>query len=501
MSIINEIHNQAQELCEADLDEWVVPKLIEHYSTRIKSLAKYAYSERSETADGVALAYAAFKERAKAEIRDGVFTFLFVSEHWRNNRDINSYLQLCLKRLAAKIRSDVEASRKTSIPICPSCKDLGHRQFLKYDGKLLRCDACASEISRLEDELKKPALDQGERDRISGELRLRKIFFLHSKKGYRCPDCHRFVPDTFVQQYGVSCPYPNCCFFGTVGELDIMNHPLGLSSDMPLSLNQPIFKVEECGKAPIAWQDRFEAKDISADISLEIKESCVSKLEVLKQVIKEQVASIKRNEPEERSILKLLMYEAYSNLVKRQPDDMIHYLVHMKHSGELPLQAMIFQEFVHLVENSLPFNLARGKKIVEICSLLDPNLQLFLGRSEFDATVRTNHIIPNNTVETYTGGRKLKFFGPCFIGFLIDVIDRDTNESLMSKIKNYSFVQIKLEDSVKAGTPVHVSHFRIPSHYEMGGLVYLQRIRRSIVDSVYFRLNKKKRIIKKKRKK
>ena len=53
-----------------------------------------------------------------------------------------------------------------------------------------------------------------------------------------------------------------------------------------------------------------------------------------------------------------------------------------------------------------------------------------------------------------------------------------------------------MDKSVEPGTPVIVKHFRILPHYEMHSLVYLQRVRRAIVDSVYFRLNKKKRKVK-----
>jgi hypothetical protein len=77
---------------------------------------------------------------------------------------------------------------------------------------------------------------------------------------------------------------------------------------------------------------------------------------------------------------------------------------------------------------------------------------------------------------------------------LINVIDKSNNTSMMDMVDNYSFVQIKMKESIEIGTHVRVKHFRIIPHYEMGGLVYLQRIRKKIVDSVYFKLNGKKRI-------
>ncbi len=491
MTIIDEIHEKAANISEHDLDEWIVPNLANFYTQRIRSLSKFAYGS-SETVEAIELAHAAFRERAKAELRNATRTYLFVSEHWRTGRDLNSYLLLSLKRLASRIRIDIESARKSNQPICPACKALGDKQFCKYESRLLRCYACISEINRLEDDLKLD-LKTTERDRIEGEIRLRKVFQVHSRRGHRCPDCHRFIPDTFVQQYGVSCPYPDCAFYGTAGELEPMAHPLGLGFQSPMSLNQPVFKSDQSGHLPPEWQDILQSNDINADVQIEVKESCNQKLDVLNQVIDDQIAKIKRNETEEHAILKLLMYQAYKNLVQRQPDDMIHYLVHMRHTGDLPIQSVIFQEYIKLIENNLPFKIAKGKRTFEIESLLDPNLNLFLGTSKYTATVRSDHAVINNTIETYTGGRKLKFFGPCFIGLLVDVVHRGSGQSLRDNVKSYSFVQIKMDDTVPEGTPVEVTHFRIASHYEMGGLVHLQRIRRKIVDSVFYRLHGKKR--------
>jgi hypothetical protein len=179
---------------------------------------------------------------------------------------------------------------------------------------------------------------------------------------------------------------------------------------------------------------------------------------------------------------------------------MVSYLVHRKQSADFPIQAKIFQEYVRLMQNALPCTIIRGNKEYEIVSLMDPNISLFEGISVFDAAVRSDHTIPNNTVETYTGGRKFKDYGPCFIGLVIDVIDRRTKDaesegkSIRDKVTDYSFVQIKVSDDVSPGTPVTVKHYRMASHYEMGSLVYLQRIRKRLVDSVYFRMHKKKRV-------
>ena len=478
---------------DADLD-WIITELFDHYSNKICSLAHYAYGPSAAGKSSVALQ--AFQKQAKNELRKGLATYLFSSQHWRTGRDVNTYLLTCLNRLADRIKLDIESAKKISVPICPACKSLGHKEYLRYESKLLRCDHCTQEVLRIETEVQN-ANDDLVQSKLRTRLNLHKVFQLHTRRGYRCPDCERFIPDSYIQQYGVTCLYSDCGFFGTMNEIDVMAHPLGLGKQQTVSINSLVYTDNDAGKK-VEWQDFFESGDVNADVKMEVGQQYQNELEVLKSVIDSQIERIRRNESIERGRQKLLMYEAYQSMVKRFPEEMVSYLVHRKHSGA-PIQSRIFQEYVRNIENALPFTITQGGCAVEVCSLLDPNLGLFLGVSEFEAAVKSDKTIPNNTIETYTGGRKLKFFGPCFIGLLTEVEDLQTGESLFDQVDSYTFVQIKMKDNVPSGTQVKVTHFRIPSHYEMGGLVYLQRIRRKVVDSVYYKLHGKKRIIRKKK--
>jgi len=67
------------------------------------------------------------------------------------------------------------------------------------------------------------------------------------------------------------------------------------------------------------------------------------------------------------------------------------------------------------------------------------------------------------------------------MGKLLSVVDKKTKVSLMNRVEEYSFSKIKMKN-VKIGTQVVVSHLRIPPHYQMGGMVYVNRIRKKIVD-------------------
>jgi hypothetical protein len=73
---------------------------------------------------------------------------------------------------------------------------------------------------------------------------------------------------------------------------------------------------------------------------------------------------------------------------------------------------------------------------------------------------------------------------------LINIFDKSNNESLLSNVTDYTFSKIKLKEVIP-GTKVSVSHLRIPPHYQMGGMVYVNRIRKKIVDKSLILINKK----------
>lgn len=462
-SIIARINKNAANITEQDIDDWIVPGLMREYSPRFSSLARHSYNISRPRECGIALA--AFKEHAREAIRNALVVFLFRSQHWRSGRDIESYIHTTLRRLANGIRIDSDSIKKISVPICPACRHYGSKEYLSYDGKMLRCSACVK--------LSENSLDESER-------RLRSIFALHSRKGFRCPDCNRFIPLSHTHSnQAVSCPFDDCSWFGIVDELEPMCHPSGLSNRHTVSINTPINKSQ--------WQDLFASYDIDVCDQLELSQQYKREYDVLSTVIDLQSSHT-------NSFKKRLMYKAYKNMLQIAPDEMVSYLVHRKTPGELPIQSRIFQEFIRLIENELPISYIKGGKTIEVESLLDPNLDLFLGLSEFTSIVRENGIVPNCTKETYIGGRLSRNFGPCFIGLLLDVQDNN-GKSLMDSVQFYTFAQIKMKDYVAPGIMVKVIHYRIPSHYEMNGLVNLQRVRRKIVDSVYQRLHGQKRVV------
>lgn len=468
-NILDELNESAGQIIEEDINDSVIESLMSVYCAKVTDLARYAYDVSSDHGEGVAVR--AFQQRAAETLGNGLHAFLFREQHWRTGRDIGSYLSGCLNRLAKVIRTDVDSTRKVNAPVCPACRSYGVKEFLVGEGGLLRCPICTEQVAN------------------GHEEPIRKLFSLHSRRGHRCPECEKFIPDSYVSQhFNVSCPYDDCLWFGTRQELAPMTHPLGLTCDPVVSLNAPV-APPSCSKPDSDWQDYFLSDDVDAELHIESQQRWTREVEVLKEVLEIQLKRAKRQDPE-KALKRQLMHQAFCNMFDRYPEEMVSYLVHRKHSGEQPVQARIFQEFVRLVENELPFTLVKNGQQYEVESLLDPQLDLFLGVSEFETDVREGGVIPNCTNEIYIGGRKMRDFGPCFIGLLIR-LDASYGVSLMHRVKCYTFSQIRT--TLEPGMPVKVTHYRIPSHYEMNGLVPLQRIRRKIVDSVYQRLNGRRR--------
>lgn len=492
--ILETINAKPQNITELDLDS-ISLELIKVYHSKLNFLARKTYGFRSSD-EIPELVFDSFKEQARAELKSALHTFLFKSEHWRTGRDINPYLLTTLNRLSNKITQDINSVKRANVPICPLCKDQGHREFLVNEDKLWRCQSCTKKIELFSEELKKnrEAIKPAIRVNLEAKINSAKIFALHSRKGYRCPDCAKFIPESANTANGISCPFDTCIFIGNIDGLELMAHPVTIGQRQNVSLDTSIANNDKGGDLTLA--SCLKANILDADVCIDVSERIENEHTILLQVIEDQILLIKRTNASSTMAQKLLMYEAYKSMVSKYPEEMVSYLVHQKQIGEFPIQSRIFQEYVALVENYLPFTMKKGDATIDIVDLTDPNLSLFLGVSKYEAIVRNDHTIANNTSETYTGGRKFKNYGPCFIGKVVDVVDTKSNLSLRHSIKEYSFVEITMEDWVPVGTQVQVTHFRIPSHYEMGSLVFLQRIRRQLVDKIYYRLNKKKREVK-----
>lgn len=488
-TIFSEILKDPGSLTVNDLHAWVVPGVLCHFIPRLDGLIRHAYG-LSAGQEVPEVLLGAFKERCKETLFAASQTFLLKLKHWeKNSVPLEKYLFRSLKNLSEKIWWDLQSGKKVTLPVCPACKVDNVRTFLSFEEKLWRCTVCTNLISAIKEEVKKDSTKSNLKlmSGLQAKLKLRQAFSLHSRKGYRCPDCDKFIPHSLNGKFGISCPYEDCIYFGSVENLEVMIHPTAQGIRNDVSLNKTLSKKD--GGKDVSLQDLFSSETVNADIQIEVNQKNRREFETLNKVIEDQINQIKRTNASSTIIQKLLMYEAFKNMIAKFPEEMVSYLVHKRVTGEFPIQARIFQEYVLLIENFLPFDIFKKNQKIEIMDLTDPNLNLFDGISSFEAPVGDDGEIPNLTKETYTGGRKGKFYGRYFIGRLINVVDVATGESLLDKVVEYSFASIKMAD-VPVGTNVKVNHFRITPHYEMGGMVFLQRIRESIVESVETRLRK-----------
>lgn len=344
-----------------------------------------------------------------------------------------------------KKKSNTSNIKNKTEYLCPACLYLGNSVIIS-NNKIFSCNECSEKLSSSLDDKTKALLN---------------MFYLHNKAGYACNDCNRFIPHPLDTTKIVSCPYFDCCFVGDISILRKKHHPS---------------KQSNCEKLiGLSYQD-INANAIDPLSNLEIKDELSLKVKIIKEVIESQKNTILYNSSESTIKHKEYVYIAFMNLLNKYPVDMINYLLEDSRTGGF--QHKIFQEYISLLEDSLPIHFKKNGSIIKIDSLLDPHLGLFDGISIFIGTVN-NGIIKNNTSEYYIGGRKASYSCPFYIGKLLSL---SLNEKdIMNNVIEYTFNKIKVKD-IPNGSNVKVSHLRVPPHYQMGGMVHVNRIRKKIVD-------------------
>jgi hypothetical protein len=313
--------------------------------------------------------------------------------------------------------------------ICPAC--LFHNKINILSGsKILDCNQCKQQLKQCKEEK---------------YIRLYRYFSYHYKAGYRCNGCNRFIADN--KSKNIICPYPDCSFIGDPSDLKKMHHPILQNVAPP----PPISQVEN--------------------------KLLNNKALLLNKIVEKQSNQLAFSTSAFTVTHKLFVYQAFKELLNQFPDQMTDYLLGNSRSGGF--QHKIFQKYISLLENSFPIQIRKNRKFIIINNLLDKNLCLFDGISVFEAVVQ-NQTINNNTSEYYIGGRCATYSKPYYIGKVLSIINNDTKESIIHLLKEYSFNKIKI--NVPDNTVVQVTHLRVPPHYQMGGMVYVNRIRKAIID-------------------
>ncbi|MEY2703482.1 MAG: hypothetical protein RLY43_2121, partial [Bacteroidota bacterium] len=399
MDIIEKISNKINTLQESDLD-WIKPEIHTKYSDLISSL-----SIAAKQTD--ALSKAAFEENAKLQLNQALDLFLFKKKHWQKGVNLNLYLFKVLFNLKSKVIIENSADYLVNKPICPLCKIQGKKEFLTLSKNFYSCKRCEDMVEFYS--IKTSSEDSAEN---SHNLSLHKIFMNHSKKGVRCPDCRKWMPDSAFNGGIAPCIY-NCGFIGEKEEYNAGTHPVALTKRNIVSFDQKNELTD------LSLSDKLSGTILTSEDELSFSDSLEEDMKVVKSVLLSQQKGLTNTTTSATLLQKQMMYQAFLNILDKMPYEMTAYLAHQKNVSKTPLQCQIFQEYADLIIDCLPFNIVKGKNNNQIVDLCDPRLSLFLGISTYNAKVKENGIIPNLTIENYIGGKNLKDYGPCFIGKLI----------------------------------------------------------------------------------
>lgn len=401
---------------------------------------------------GNQLSLRALIEELKDELRTGCVTFI---NNGSPMEEINDYLFYIVNAVCKKLASP-NLKHKAEY-ICPGCVFLGKEYSVLFFNKVLYCDECESELKNSTDPKK---------------VYFFRTFYRHNKNGYRCSDCERFIPHPIDNSYAVSCPYFDCFFSGSVNDLSKMHHPTSKSNPEKLIL--------DAAHEGYSLKDNIQSHDVDAHTQLEMAEELQDKVSAIKEIIETQSNNAAYSSSNATVRHKQCVYQAFANLLERHPEEMSAYILNSTDS-HMGFQHKIFQEYVSLLEASLPFVVFKNRKPIKIDTIMDASLGIFDEMSVFDGMVNERLVIKNGTQDFYIGGRKGTYAKPYYIGKLLNVIEQDTKRPLLSNVKEYTFSKIYMVD-VKPGTLVTVTHLRVPPHYQMGGMAYVNRIRKKIVE-------------------
>jgi hypothetical protein len=333
--------------------------------------------------------------------------------------------------------------KEDKLYLCPGCLFLGKNTYA-HAYKYFNCKECLKQYSLTEDIKYKS---------------LYKHFCNHALSGYKCPECFRFISKSAIKNNKITCPYLDCSFIGDILALKSLRHPTDKSN---ISIYASTFKESSLSKDNPNYLN--------------------DKAKILLNIIKEQSNELSYSNHNFTLKHKLLVYQAFENLLLKFQDEMISYLYDNSRRGGF--QNKIFQEYISLLEKSMPFVIKKNNKVITIDNLLHESLCIFDGISTFTAKTNSKGIINNKTEEFYIGGRKASYTKPYYIGKILDIINSNTNESILNNVVNYTFSKIKVRD-IKPNTEVIVTHLRVPPHYQMGGMVYVNRIRQNIINKIY----------------
>jgi hypothetical protein len=423
-----------------DVDQ-LVDAFLKEYMQGIATLHRIYFKSDNQ------LSLKALKEEMLDELRTGCVCF--INKEDPDLEELNSCLFYIANAFCKKTAKPIV--KKVTEYICPGCVYLGKDYSAILFDKVFKCDECADELKNATDPQK---------------IYFFRTFSIHNKLGYHCIECERFIPHPINRETNIACPYFDCVWSGSINDLEKMNHPTSRTNPEKIVLDDVIFK------------NKITDQQDNACTQLVLAEDLQEKISKIQDVIETQTNNIIYSSSEFTVKHKQFVYKAFENLLKQYPQEMVDYLFNLTNS-HYGFQHKIFQEYISLLEAALPISYTKNKKQYKVESLLDNNLKLFDGISVFDGIIDSKLNIKNETKEFYIGGRKAAYTKPYYIGKLLNVIKTDDKSSLIHLVKDYGFSKIHMRN-VEPNTKVIVTHLRVPPHYQMGGMVYVNRIHKKI---------------------
>jgi len=458
-----------------DLDrifERILPVMRRNIDIKIASILKVISPESTDS-----LPWRATSLKAENTLKYALSTYLFKNKKWKQRVPLIPYLLATLHNFTAG-----EINAHTLIPrmnkfVCPACKEYNLKEpLLEMSERRLHCDACKQFLSSCDS-----------RTIFEKRWRLATLFLNHSKKGVTCPRCKRFVPQSLMTEDGkLFCPYDLCGV--DCGEAEKCNHPIGLFPVDVASLEYesssgaakyPGKKIEaQKGIFAGALKDK---KLKSVDVSLEQLEIARKAAASIKQIVVNQ-KSVNRSPCGAPN--KSAMYDAIYSMTEKHPFEMVNFLARKERLGELPMQALIYQEFSKNMLTNLPITIHYSNSepfVIE--DPLDDRLRLFSSICAFTAPVDKGLVVRKPTVLLKNKSKievphgVLPKVAHSFMGYLRRVMDENCND-ITDEVNMYSFVNLRLKQSSShlVGQKVYVEYFSIPAHYSMQSMAHLRRI-------------------------
>lgn len=372
-----------------------------------------------------------------------------IENKWLGKTTLSNYLIATIRYVCM---DSLDTSHKQALKICYLCSLQDIKTILQENSNnIFYCNVCLT--------------TDNEHAKFS-----KKLYEIYSKvtiMGLKCPDCEAWIPKNYVDGNIVICPFI-CSYIGEITSFKnkscpsrfIKNYNHKVIDNINYNLNSFV-KYD-----PLSNLINTDPKVNLQELSLNIISKFIDK-------------KINLCEKKNNTQVQIAIYKAIKNIVTEN-EEMLDALIFDK---SIKHQHKFFQEYVKLIEEMLPFAVSLGDKKHTILSLTDKKLNLFMGESEFEAEIDENLVINNNTIEHYIGTRDNNDYGKCFIGQLIDIIDLETKESILSFVDSYDFNKIQLSEGF-VGKKVIVKHFRIASHYQVHSMSHLQKIKKEVSEHV-----------------